>query len=103
MPERPAETSDDTFAAEFLGHLDRELSGLPDKYRTAIVLCYLQGRTVRDAAQQLRVAEGTVASRLARGRQMLAQRMSRHGPGVSAYTVATVCSQQAASGALPNA
>jgi RNA polymerase sigma factor (sigma-70 family) len=103
MPEPPLETSDDTFAAELLGHLDRELSGLPEKYRTAIVLCELQGRTLRDAARQLRVAEGTVASRLARGREMLAKRMSWHGAGLSAGTVAAVFSQQAASGALPNA
>jgi len=103
MPEPPAEPSDDTFAADLLSHLDRELSGLPDKYRTAIVLCYLQGRTLRDAAQQLRVAEGTIGSRLARGRQMLAQRMIRHGAGLSAGLVAAVCSQQAASGALPTA
>jgi RNA polymerase sigma factor (sigma-70 family) len=103
MPEPPAETSDDTFAAELLGHLDRELSGLPEKYRRAIVLCDLQGRTLRDAAQQLRVAEGTVGSRLARGREMLAQRMSRHGAGLSAGAVAAVCSQQAASGAVPTA
>jgi RNA polymerase sigma factor (sigma-70 family) len=103
MPEPPAKPPEDGFGKELLTLLDRELSGLPDKYRTAIVLCYLQGRTVRDAAQQLGVADGTVASRLARGRQMLAQRMSRHGAGLSAYTVAAMCSQQAAPGVLPEA
>jgi RNA polymerase sigma factor (sigma-70 family) len=103
MPEPPAEPPDDVFVPELLAHLDRELNGLPEKYRTAVVLCELQGRTLRDVAQQLRVAEGTVASRLARGRAMLAQRMSRPGPAVSAGSVAAVCSQQAASGAVPQA
>jgi RNA polymerase sigma factor (sigma-70 family) len=102
VPEPMPETSDDTLA-ELLGHLDTELNRLPEKYRTAIVLCDLQERTIRDVAQELRVKEGTVASRLARGREMLAQRMIRHSAGLSAVTVAAVCSQQSASGALPTA
>jgi RNA polymerase sigma factor (sigma-70 family) len=103
MPESPAKPPEDGFGTELLALLDRELNGLPEKYRTAIVLCELQGRTIRDVAQELRVKEGTVASRLARGREMLAQRMIRHGAGLSAVTVAAVCSQQSASGALPTA
>jgi RNA polymerase sigma factor (sigma-70 family) len=103
MPEPPAKPPEDGFGTELLALLDRELNGLPEKYRTAIVLCDLQERTITDVAQELRVKDGTVASRLARGREMLAQRMSRHGAGRSAGAVAAVCSQQAASGALPSA
>jgi len=33
--------------------LDRELSGLPESYRLAIVLCDLEGRTIAAAARQL--------------------------------------------------
>src|SRR6516225_3927971 len=79
MPEPATEPPDDVFVPELLAHLDRELNALPEKYRTTVILCELQGRTIRDVAQELRVAEGTIASRLARGRAMLAQRMSRHG------------------------
>src|SRR5205807_9848191 len=64
--------------------LDRELSGLPDRYRSVIVLCELEGKTRKEAARQLGCPEGTVAGRLARARALLARRMSRHRVAVSA-------------------
>src|SRR5262245_24455077 len=59
--------------------LDRGLSELPDKYRIAIVLCELEGRTIKDAAQELDRPIGTVAGWLARGRELLARRLVKHG------------------------
>jgi RNA polymerase sigma factor (sigma-70 family) len=103
MPEPATRPAGDTFGPELLAELDRELSRLPEKYRSAIVLCHLQGKKLREAAQQLRLPEGTVASRLARGRQMLAQRLARHGGAVSATSVAAVLTEQAATGAVPEA
>jgi RNA polymerase sigma factor (sigma-70 family) len=103
MPEPPAvESRDCAFGAEQLRLLDEELSRLPEKYRVAIVLCDLEGRSRPEAARQLRKPEGTVASRLARGRAMLARRLTRRGLDVSASSAAAVWSQQA-SGALPEA
>ena len=58
--------------------LDRELSRLPEKYRTPVILCDLEGRTRREVAQQLSLPEGTLSSRLATARKMLAKRLSRH-------------------------
>src|SRR5262249_20037886 len=43
----------------------------------------LEGRTLADAARLLGVAVGTVASRLARGREMLATRLRRRGWGAA--------------------
>jgi RNA polymerase sigma factor (sigma-70 family) len=103
MPEPQAvESRDCAFGPDVLRLLDKELSRLPEKYRAPIVLCYLERKTRAEAARQLHVPEGTVGSRLARGRAMLAQRLARHGVSVSATTVAAVLSPRA-SAALPDA
>lgn len=62
-----------------LSILDQELAGLPDHYREVIVLCDLEGGGRKEAAQRLGCPEGTIASRLARARALLAKRLGRHG------------------------
>src|SRR5262249_11269762 len=54
--------------------LDAELSKLLDKYRVPIVLCDLEGKTINEAARQLGWPQGTLATRLTRGRAQLAKR-----------------------------
>lgn len=83
---------------ELLPLLDLELSRLPEKYRIPIILCDLEGRARKEAAQFLKLPEGTVSSRLARGREMLARRLSRYGPIISGGTV--TLAQQAGAAAL---
>lgn len=46
-------------------------TSLEDKYRLPMVLYYVEGFTVEEAAQMLRLPKGTVKSRLHRGRQLL--------------------------------
>ena len=73
--------------------LDRELNLLPEKYRVAIVLCDLEARTRKDAARLLSISEGTLSSRLARGRTLLAKRLTRCGVALSGGALAVALSQ----------
>jgi RNA polymerase sigma factor (sigma-70 family) len=76
--------------------LDQELSRLPSIYRIVILLCDLEGRTRREAAQQLGVPPGTIAARLTRGRALLAERLTRHGLAISGGALVAALSEQAA-------
>ncbi len=69
---------DDAFA-ELRPVLDEEVGRLPERYRAALVLCDLEGKTRKEAAEQLGWPEGTVASRQARARALLARRLARRG------------------------
>jgi RNA polymerase sigma factor (sigma-70 family) len=80
--------------------LDRELSRLPDKYRLPVVLCDLEGRGREEVSHQLQLAEGTLSSRLSRGRKMLAGRLARRGLAISAGAL-TVALQQASAATAP--
>ena len=42
--------------------LDQELNGLPENYRLPILLCDLEGKTIKDAAQQLGWPQGSRSS-----------------------------------------
>jgi RNA polymerase sigma factor (sigma-70 family) len=81
--------------------LDQELGRLAEKYRIAVVLCDLEGKTRKEVARQLGWAEGTVASRLARGRGILARRLARRG--FAGALVAAALADGAAPAGVPSA
>src|SRR5262249_36304532 len=60
-------------ANDWRPHFDAALQRLPERFRAPVVLCDLQEASRGEAALQLGVAEGTLSSRLARGRQRLRQ------------------------------
>jgi RNA polymerase sigma factor (sigma-70 family) len=92
MPE-PIATRSDEIWRDLRPVIDRELCCMPDYYRAAVVLCDLQGRTGKDAARELGCAEGTLHSRLARGRQLLAKRLRRRGLSISGFAVAAILAE----------
>jgi RNA polymerase sigma factor (sigma-70 family) len=68
--------------------LHAEVARLPDKYRSPVVLCYLEGKTNEEAARQLDWPVGTVKGRLNRAREMLRKRLARKGVALSAGLLA---------------
>ncbi|MFO0967230.1 MAG: sigma-70 family RNA polymerase sigma factor [Gemmataceae bacterium] len=75
--------------------LDEELTRLPDQYRAAVVLCYLEGRSQFEAARLLATTPDAVNSRLKRARELLRRRLSRHGFAVGAGLIASAWSPAA--------
>jgi RNA polymerase sigma-70 factor (ECF subfamily) len=96
-PEAPAAPDPSDLPAR----LDQELSRLPAKYRAAIVLCDLEGKTRQEAARELGCPPGTVAGWLSRGREMLARRLGRHGVVVPAGSLAAALAPDSAAGVPP--
>jgi RNA polymerase sigma factor (sigma-70 family) len=86
---------------EIVELLDVGLSRLPEKYRVAVVLCDLEGKSHREAGQELGCPEGTVSSRLLRARAILAKWLHRQGFALSIGSLAALLSQQSASASLP--
>jgi RNA polymerase sigma factor (sigma-70 family) len=81
--------------------LDQELSRLPDKYRVAVVLCDLGGKTRKEVSRQLRIPEGTLSSRLTTARAMLTKRLARRGVALPVAALAAVLSPKASSAGVP--
>jgi RNA polymerase sigma factor (sigma-70 family) len=80
--------------------LDRELERLPEKYRVAVILCDLEGKTRREAARQRGLSEGTLSSHLTRARRLLARRLARQGVTLSGGALAAALAE-GASAAVP--
>jgi RNA polymerase sigma factor (sigma-70 family) len=99
MPE-PAATPPDDWS-ELRPLLDQELRRLGDAYREAIVLCDLEGKTRKEAAQELGIPESTLSGRLTSARRQLAKRLARLGLALSGGAVAAALSPGTASACVP--
>jgi RNA polymerase sigma factor (sigma-70 family) len=84
---------------ELLRVLDEELHRLPMRQRAPLVLCYLEGLTLDQAAGRLGFSESTLKRRLEEAREHLRRRLERRGLALSAALLATA----AMSSAVPRA
>jgi RNA polymerase sigma factor (sigma-70 family) len=80
--------------------LDGALAALPEKYRSPLILRYIEGVDDAAAARQVGCQPGAYAMRLARAREMLRARLARCGASVSGAMVAAFLSTEAV-GAWP--
>jgi RNA polymerase sigma-70 factor (ECF subfamily) len=76
----------DSLHLDFLGEFEPEdvravLTGLPEHYRTALVLAYVEGFSTKELADVLQVPLGTVLARLHRGRKLFEKRMWDYAKG----------------------
>jgi RNA polymerase sigma factor (sigma-70 family) len=93
--------SDDERIAEIIPALHEEIGRLPEKYRSPVVLCHLEGMTHGEAARQLGWTVGMLRGRVARARELLRARLTRRGLALSGAFLVTVLSEQVASAAVP--
>jgi len=95
IPMTDCESIPDVDRQETRRLLDEEVQGLPAKLHAPVVLCYLEGKTYEEAAQQLAWPLGTVKKRLAQGRDRLRQRLTRRGVVATAVAVEAMLGEHA--------
>jgi RNA polymerase sigma-70 factor (ECF subfamily) len=74
-PPEPVDPRDRFAAQELSGELQRALNELDESYRVAVVLYDVLGCSYAEIAEMTGVPEGTVKSRIFRGRTELAERL----------------------------
>jgi RNA polymerase sigma factor (sigma-70 family) len=80
--------------------LHREIAGLPGTFRLPVVLCYLEGLSLSEAAERLRCPAGTVHSRLDRAREKLRRGLARRGIALSTTGIVAMLAPRSASASV---
>ena len=62
---------------ELQDRIQYEISRLPDKYRSAIVLKYMEELSLQEISEILELPLGTVKTRIHRGREALRKQLSK--------------------------
>ena len=74
--------------------LHEEVNRLPERLRTPLVLCYLEGLTYERAANRLALSDGTLRGRLSQARNKLRRRLTERGVTIPAGLVAAGMASQ---------
>src|SRR5579885_295337 len=74
-----APVTDTWLSHEQYSLLDDAIQQLPERYRAPVVLCYMQGKKIREAATELGCPTATISTRLRRARALLERNLRRRG------------------------
>jgi RNA polymerase sigma factor (sigma-70 family) len=96
-----AAPADDVTLRELRRVLDAELLRLPEQFRLPLILCYLEGKTRDEAAEELGWSLSTFKGRLERGRAKLRARLERKAIGLPAALLAAGLAGSLAVAAVP--
>ncbi len=81
----PSPTADESASRrEQAEALHTAIDGLPPTFRMPVVLCYLEGLTIHEAAARLECSDGTIRSRIARAREKLRRMLTDRIPSIFA-------------------
>jgi RNA polymerase sigma factor (sigma-70 family) len=100
ITEPAPDAPDELTWGEVRAALDEELARLCEKYRTPLVLCYLEGLARDEAAARVGCPLGTLKGRLERGRELLRRRLTRRGLALSAALAAVALDRAVVPAAL---
>jgi RNA polymerase sigma factor (sigma-70 family) len=96
-----ASTIDDLTMRELRVILHEEVHRLGEQYRASLLLCYWEGKTRDEAAEQLGMSSGAFKKCLERARNLLGSRLVRRGLIPSSAFLATLFSANSVQAALP--
>ncbi|HKB04625.1 MAG TPA: sigma-70 family RNA polymerase sigma factor [Gemmataceae bacterium] len=99
--ESRSDSTTDLSWKEACAALHEELDRLPDSYRLALLLCYLEGKSRDEAATELGWTLNRVRGQLERGRERLRKRLERRGIALSAGLLAAVAGNSVLAGGPP--
>jgi RNA polymerase sigma factor (sigma-70 family) len=87
---------------DLLRMLDEEIGALSEHMRVAVVLCELDGVSRKDAALRLGIPLGTLSSRLAKARRVLAERLRKRGAALTLAGLSSAFERLASAAVFPS-